>query len=194
MKPKVVSLDYDQLISELKQGSEDGFELLRFAYANKMYDLMFSYFCMEEISKQIVGDVFTKIKEEKNLPKERYDFRNLIAALANKTIGERINTTTQDRTPQVPFLCVSINEDQNERLLDDFQRIIKDAVLQLPVSERDIWLKFSGISDSETALHEELSQTGLKISLNKIGNVIREYLNAHPDFAILFLLMAINEP
>ena len=179
MKPKVVSLDYDQLISELKQGSEEGFELLSLAYAEKMYDLVFLYFNSKSLSKELVNDALKKIWQEKKLQKDGYDFGSLIVALANNAITNKMTmaTTKQHR---VSTLFVEINGDKNEMLLDHFQQIIKETILRLPSDQQNIY-ENSQINDSEIIPPSKESK-----------KVIREFLNKDEDFAVIFLLMAIT--
>lgn len=194
MKRKAINTDSDRLINSLKLGSDEGYELIRRAYSGKMHDLAFSYFGHKSLSSKITDDALIKIWQEKNIQKENYDFRSLITALTNNIISETINNPAEQRPDEIPAFCLGVNpNDERDRLIDNFQQTIIGAVLELPPSQQIIFnLRSSGMADAEIAGQKELSIKEVKSELTNAEKIVREYLNKHPDFAFMFLLMVIT--
>ena len=174
-------------------GGDRSFELLRFAYADKMCRLAEQYLGDKWLSKHIVNDTLQKIWQERNLEKDGHDFRSLIMTIVGTAISSGAQQSTSQSSDQETSVRIdTVEAKQHENLIEDYQQCIKNTVEQAPPGLKHFFQPV----DNDVYNIPNLSQNKPEGSPSKkdyarAAMAIRNYLQKKPDFAMILLLMAV---
>lgn len=174
------------LFRAIASGNEKAFETLFNKYRNKVYTIAFKITGSEELSEEIVLDVFLKVwLKREQLPELEYFTAWLFTITRNrvfKTLKQLAHRAT-DRpiTEEEEWLLTPADTSSSLLLEKEYRQILQDAVGQLSPQQKKVYhlIKEHGMKREEAAKALNLSPETVKRHLAEAMQFIRTYCSYH---------------
>ncbi|MHA4808444.1 RNA polymerase sigma factor [Flavitalea flava] len=174
--------DFDgrELVPELRNGDPSAFRQLYHAYGPRLYGFCKRFGLSVDESRDILQQTFTRIWENRQDIRSDASFNNYLFTIAKNLILNSLRRAAyaekylREAGLQWPAAgMVPAPADERE-----LQRLIGEAVLQLPDKCRQIFWKsrFEGFSNQEIADELSISKSTVENQLNKALKTIRKFL------------------
>ncbi len=159
-----------ELVIQLKNGSENAFEKLYYAYNAKIFYFSMKYMQSKPDAEGIVQDVFTKIWEtSENLDPDK-SFNAFLFTITKNLIFNKHRKKLNEiayRDYLKNYLDEIYDKTENEILINDIRSKIDAVVQQLPAKRKHIYLlsREDGLSYKEIAEQLNISQKNCRNSI-----------------------------
>lgn len=184
------------LVVQMAQGDETAFRQLFDRYWDNIYGVALTFTKSPDIAEEIVQDVFLKIwlKRDQLPAVEKFDAYLFIVA------RNHILNKLRKKIKEEPLLDLALDEIQesantpeNIVVTKEYERLVRQAVEQLPPQQRLIYnlSRQQGLSQEEIAASLHISRNTVKSHMNKALQVIRSFLRMHAEIETLMLVFAI---
>ena len=172
----------EQLLSELKSGSERAFDIIYKMYAKRLFLFCFQYCKRKEDAEEIVLDVFLWLWRNNHKIKQGESLRYLIYLRARHFLINAFRTRVNSPiyTDYIEYENrVSVENTNHQLEYQDFEEKIVSALKHLPKTQQEVirMSKFEGMKIKEISIKLELSEqtvknqisVGLKTLKTKLG-------------------------
>ncbi len=183
-----------QLVRSLSKGNILAFNTLFREFGGRLYRFAYGYLRSEELSEELVQEVFTRIWENRKSLKSEYSFKSYLFTIAFNIIKKHFRREA----------CIS--EYFNKRIAEDFDlettkkitydslyQYVSTLVDQLPERRKEIFIKsrFEGLSIKEIAVELKISHKTVENQLTDALKFIRKNLKSENFPVVLFLSLFI---
>ncbi len=177
----------DELIRQLKQGSEGAFTVLYKKYWRQVYNFSRLYLTTKESAEGIVQEVFIKVWESREFIRQEDNFKGLLFVITRNLIFNRHRKTLNEDFYKMTVIAAlessyDIEEEIEARNLSEY---IDTLIDELPTRRREIF----NLSRKEHLSYKEIAER-LSISEKTVENQISEalkYLRKNICLLVLFL-------
>jgi RNA polymerase sigma-70 factor (ECF subfamily) len=185
-----------ELLVKTAAGDERAFRSLFDHYQPKVYSFAMYITRSSFLSEEIVQEVFMKIWVAR---KELIEVEYFGAYL--KTIAKNIASNYLKRIAYEQIILQKIAEDtpssesnlENEVIMNEFQRILEEAIASLPPQQQKVYLlhRRENLKQEEIAQQMQISYYTVKEYMKKALQTIRIYMEQRIDLMILVALQKI---
>lgn len=164
-----------QLISLLREGSQDAFEQLFERYSQKLYRFSLSYLKSETEAEEIVQDVFLKLWENRSKLRNETSFQSYLFTIAFNAIRKYFNQKARDERFRIGIIELLSEENPSLESNPDFELLVRKLKLlidEMPDRRREIFIKRKKEEKSVREIAAEL-----EISPKTVENQITEAMN-----------------
>jgi RNA polymerase sigma factor (sigma-70 family) len=179
----------DVLLEAVAKGNEKAFAELFYAYHNQLGEYVQILTNSDELTKEIVQDVFVKIwMNRENLPDVR-NFLSYLFILARNYTLNCIRRVVNEKKRKAAFELFAIhNEDViSENAMPDYDQVIDRAIAQLPPQQQRVFvLKQSGRKNADIASEMGISPESVKKYQQWAVKAIAEFVKSHTELTVVF--------
>ena len=180
-------MDDEELIWQLKQGSEEAFTALYKKYWRQVYNFTRLYLTTVESAEEVVQDVFVKLWEARELIRQEDNFKGLLFIITRNLIFNQHRKTLNEDFYKMTVLAAmesayNIEEEIEAHNLSEY---IDTLIQELPPRRREIF----NLSRKQHLTYKEIAQR-LNISEKTVENQIGEalkYLRKNIPMLVLFV-------
>jgi RNA polymerase sigma-70 factor (ECF subfamily) len=186
----------NELVTELKKGNIEAFNLIFYAYSSKLYHFAYGYLKSKEDAEEMVQEIFSKIWDKRSDIKEEYQFRSYLFSIAFNYIKKHfrskalINKYIELSTPDNPE-TLQIQEDINYASL---KLVVDKLVDKMPQKRKAVFVRsrFEGKSSKEISEEMNISQSTVENHLNQALRFLRRHLKSETLDVLLFFWLFIQ--
>lgn len=183
-----------ELLSEVRKGSEKGFEALFKLYKDRIYAFSYKILKSKDLADDMVIEVFTKIWENKASIQPDLSFKAYLFRITKNHIINFLNKASLDARTQ-EHLTVSSNyyrsTTEEEVIYNEYITLAEQAICQMPKQRRVIFKLRNerGMSYQEIANHLGISKNTVKSHLMAARTHLRGIFTMHPNKTAILLVL-----
>jgi RNA polymerase sigma-70 factor (family 1) len=190
--------DEKRLFLQIAEGDEAAFEQLFYLYLPRLQPIILKMVKQENVVNDIVQEVFLSIWIDRDkLPDivspTHWIFRLMYYRCLNWLKQQAAHKEKASKYQQKAQNGQLINGTEEAVLFAETASLVRQAILQLPVQTRNIYLlsREKGLKVPEIAAELGLAPQSVKNTLVRAGKSIRAYLVAHGiDIPLVILLLS----
>lgn len=182
-----------ELITKLKAGSEEAFNLLFYKYERKLYAFSLSILPSGEDAEEVVQEVFYKIWKKRSLLNEQLSFKAFIFTVAKNHIynllSKRVSETAYKRY-YLDTISNQVSSTEDTCQFNELKNIIERMVSKMPDKRKQIFTmsRFQGLSNREISAQLNLSLSTVENHINKSLKALRQQLHLHDTHLCLLFI------
>ncbi len=182
------------LVKSLSKGNILAFNTLFREYSGRLYRFANGYLRSEELSEELVQEVFTRIWENRKSIKSEYSFKSYLFTIAfniiKKHFRREAHISEYLKTKGIDDFDLETTEKINYNSLLQYVLQIVD---QLPARRKEIFMKsrFEGLSIKEIAKEMDISHKTVENQLTDALKFIRNNIKKESIPVLLFLALFI---
>ncbi|HWJ92336.1 MAG TPA: RNA polymerase sigma-70 factor [Flavisolibacter sp.] len=187
------------LFARMSTGDQQAFSQIFHHYSQRIYGFILSKTKSEELTEEIVQDVFIKLWNKRDEVREIENYGAYILTMAaNKTYDFLRKMASEEKLKQRVWLSIQNHSNITEETLDfkQSQALLNEAIEQLPPQRKKVFLlsRQEGLSHNEIAERMNLSPKTVNNHLVEALRFIKEYLKQAPgaSFILLMILLRIK--
>lgn len=177
-------MELQQVITQLRQGSKEAFEIIFKKYAPKIHAFTSRYFSDQEDCEEIVQEVFIRLWKNRESIGKTETFEGFLFTIAKNHIYNVLKRKAHQKAfkdyylSQRPKASYSIDDEQN---FTELFVVIKAITKSLPEQRRKVFImsRFEGYSNKEIASQLGISvntvETHVKLTLRKFREVLKQH-------------------
>ena len=184
-----------QLVKSLSKDNILAFNTLFREYSGRLYRFAYGYLKSEDLSEELVQEVFTRIWENRKSLKSEYSFKSYLFTIAFNIIKKHFRRE------------VYISQYFKKRIAEDFDlsttkkvdydslyQYVSELADQLPARRKEIFIKsrFEGLSIKEIAEELKISHKTVENQLTDALRFIRSHIKRESLPFLLFIALFIN--
>lgn len=181
------------LVAALRQGAQEAFNQLFFAYEKKLYFFAYQLLQSHADAEEVVQEVFLRIWDKRNTLDEQRSFNAYLITIAKNIIYNRASRRVVEHAYReylqraVPSVRHHTEEVVN---FSDLNTISHRFIDQLPEKRRKIFLlsRFEGLNNREIAKQLNISVSTVENQMNKALKALRTRFSQY-DIEVPLLLM-----
>ncbi|SMC66412.1 RNA polymerase sigma factor [Pedobacter nyackensis] len=184
-----------ELLLKVEQGDETAFAELFFAYHNQLGQYVLMLTGSEEMTEEIVQDVFVKVWMNRAALLTINKFTSYLFILTRNytlnCIRKRLNERKQQENYNQSVLTDPILSEEDELILDpDYQSLVDKAVAQLPPQQQKVFiLRQQGLKNPQIAEKMEISTDSVKKYQQWALKAVSEFVKSHAALSLFFILI-----
>lgn len=176
----------DQLIEQLRRGSNDAFESLYHFYYKRIYGLALRYLKDPILAEDAVHDVFIKLWEFRSNLKKGKSIQGFLFSTLKHHVLNMIREKERRILRQFEYSDTHKNTSEqadNQVLLSDYERIFKEGFQQLPERKQLVFKlkRVQGLTDQQIATKLGISKNTVKSQFYRATKFIRKFMTIHAD-------------
>lgn len=184
-----------ELISRLKNGSQEAFDAIYGMYARKLYAYCLQYTKSRVETEEIVQDVFVRLWLNKSKIRQEDSLRSLLFTMSKYRLINAYKARLHSPVYEdyVNYQDRIATGGQAEKLeYEEFVMQLKEILHQLPDTQRRVieLSRFEQLSNKEIAAQLQLNEQTVKNQLSLGLKTLREKLNHLP--LLFYLLFTVN--
>lgn len=194
---KLDPLQEKEAVSKLKEGDTSAFNLLFFAYENRLFSYASSLLPEKKDAEEIVQEVFYRVWKNRAQLDEEKSFKSFLFTISKNLIYNMLAkkaTQTAYHQYQICFL------ESSHRQLEDLQNyyeltsIVQQVANTMSHKRKQVFVmsRFQGMTNKEIADHLEISLSTVENHINKALKTVREQLTAHDIQYLVFLVFFLS--
>lgn len=181
------------LVAALRQGDQEAFNQLFFAYEKKLYFFAYKLLQSHADAEEVVQEVFLRIWDKRNTLDEQRSFNAYLITIAKNIIYNRASRRVVEHAYReyLQRAAPSVRHHTEEAVnFSDLNTISYRFINQLPEKRRKIFLlsRFEGLSNREIAKQLNVSVSTVENQMNKALKVLRTRFSQY-DIEVPLLLM-----
>lgn len=187
------------LLKQLGQGSHNAFNALFNRYKHQVYSNGLLFTPSNNIAEEIVQDVFLQIWKSREKVAQVEDFDAYLFIVTRNAVYRILHAQSQYEKKHKAWHENTTYTQSEENILStilekDYNKILQQAILQLPPQQQQVYIliKQKGLSRTEASQQLGLQPETVKKHLSLATRSIRAYCLLHLDLtaaiAILFCL------
>jgi RNA polymerase sigma-70 factor (family 1) len=185
-----------EIINKVKQGDVIAFGDLYKKESPKLYKNILRIVKQEAIAEEILQDVFTKFWEKKESINIEISIKSYLYRIAHNLIMDMFRKAAFDKKLLSNLISISIENYSNTEDLTNLkitQKILEDAIYELPPQRRKIYLlvKFEGKSYKEVSEMLNISTSTISDHVVKATKIIKKQFDNN-DFVIIMTAIALT--
>lgn len=186
-----------ELVIRLTDDDETAFTELYIRYKNKMYAFCFTFLKSADETEDLVQELFTNIWESHRFINPDLSFSSYLYTIAhNRMVNYFRNVNIENKVKSILSEIIPQTEEtiESEMIYEDYQTILKQAILQLPPQRQRIF----NLSREENLSHREIAQQlGISVytvqeHISESLRFIKSYFSKRTDIklGVLFILLS----
>lgn len=191
--------DEDSLLSErIFAGDERAFNQMYYQTNRNIFNAVMSYVKNEHIAIELVQQVYVKFWNNRQKLKDVRSLKDYLFIIARNLTLDHFKKVTLETNFFAEFILrennpVNTTDEKIEQI--EYDRLLKDAIAQLPPQQKEAWLLINEeeLSYAETAVKMNISRLTVKRHLELSRKSVREYLKSQiyivltlPFFIIIY--------
>jgi RNA polymerase sigma-70 factor (family 1) len=186
-----------ELFTQMALGDQQAFAKIFYHYTQRIYGFILSKTKSEELTEEIVQEVFIDIWEKRQMIKDVHNYESYIFTMAvNKTYRFLQNIASEEKLrSQVWASMQTFSNITNETLdLKYSEQLINEAIEQLSPQRKKVFV----LSKKEGLSRHQIAEQ-LNVSVNTVDNQLREalisiknYLKKTPGVSVILLMILIR--
>jgi RNA polymerase sigma-70 factor (family 1) len=170
------TFDERKALQLLAEGSEFAFIQLFDKYRPRIYAASLKFLDSKEQAEEVVQDVFMEVWLRRESMIKVVNFNAYLHAMVRNQVYDtyRAQTAMRDAAKELRYSTFHVNETEASIKESDYNRLLQDAVNQLPQQQKEIFL----LARKEDLTHEEI---GVRLHLTRLA------VKAHMQRALRFL-------
>lgn len=177
---KEVYSDNAQLIQALKNGDPKAYTFLADTYHHKLCVYAYSFTHNQDLSEDIVQNVFMRIWNKRKNLKDDFVLTNfLYKSVYNEFIDQyRSQKSLYPLEKKYIDALNSIIENEEEHSLDRIIKLVKQEIQKLPPKCKEVFLlsKEEGLTNIEIAEYKNISIKSVEAHITKAFSILRDSL------------------
>lgn len=191
------NLDEIKLLEQLMLGQEAAFKQIYLKYHGRLYGLALKLVKSQELSKEIVQDVFVKVWENRSHINKELSFTAFIFRIAHNHIFNILKRASKEASIKNEILAaaeIASNCTENEVIAAEYETLATNAIEQLPAQRKLIFklCRNEGKSYEEVSYTLGISKSTVRDHMVKSIKFIKEYLHTHTQTTFLICLTALS--
>nr|WP_162988918.1 RNA polymerase sigma-70 factor [Pedobacter schmidteae] len=189
--------DENVLLDEIANGSEAAFKTVYDAYFKKLAAYLFKLCKSNDVTEEMVNDVFLKIWKNRSTLNQIISFEAYIFSMVRNKAIDYLRKLAKD-TNLIAELTTQIQDSHNniEEKLDalSLKNLIEQSLAQLSDQKQKIFKlsKEEGYSHDEIAAELKLSKSTVKNHLSETLKHLKKQIDPESGKSFLMLVMLIN--
>ena len=184
------------LLQQIAEGSEKAFATLFDAYHNQLAEYVLMLTASEEMTEEIILDIFVKIWINRPELSDIENFPSYIFILTRNYTLNAIRKIVNERKKQMGYSLYLADEEKYSipGLEDhqDYTEIIEKAVLELPPQQQKVFvLKRDGKKNRDIALELSISPESVRKYHQWAVKSIARYVKAHIEVTIILAFVGV---
>jgi len=180
------------LLEAIHAEDEKAFEEIFMGYKDRVFNIAMLYTESQELSEEIVQDVFVKVWSKRKELTAIRDFSSWIFTLTrNRSFNVLRDTATlQSHQQELISHLPTAHEGDELMIVKDTEKLINEALQLLSPSQKQAFelFKIQGLSREETARAMNLSPNTVKVHLLHALRTIRAYLVINGVVSVCILI------
>lgn len=176
--------DEDSLLSErIFAGDERAFNQMYYQTNRNIFNAVMSYVKNEHIAIELVQRVYVKFWNNRQKLKDVRSLKDYLFIIARNLTLDHFRKVTLETNFFAEFILrennpVNTTDEKIEQI--EYDRLLKDAIAQLPPQQKEAWLLINEeeLSYAETAVKMNISRLTVKRHLELSRKSVREYLKS----------------
>jgi RNA polymerase sigma-70 factor (family 1) len=172
----------DELLQQLKTGSENAFTCLFDRYRGTVYGVALKFLRSPVLAEEIVQDVFLKLWLKRGDMDAVKRLDGYLFVMARNFIFDRIKKMAYESSGQSLLPLQESPADDSEYLVRKHQceQLLQEAIALLPAQQKQVYIlsKMNGLSHEKIAERMQLSRLTVKKHMAMALQSIRKYLDA----------------
>jgi RNA polymerase sigma-70 factor (family 1) len=188
-----------ELTALLKEGDKAAFTELYLKYSGPMYVNVLKMVKDEQLTEELVQDLFTRIWQKHESFTEDVDFRSYLYRIAQNLVFDFYRKLKRDRAMYEKFKLIASEEYSHieEGLhLKESEALLEQAMAQLSPQQHVVYklCKIDGLTYKQAAEQMGISTHTVKEYLSKSTQLVKNYMINNLDSSMgLLLLMMLNK-
>jgi len=187
----------DSLLSErIFAGDEQAFNQMYYQTNRNIFNAVMSYVKNEHIAIELVQRVYVKFWNNRKKLKDVRSLKDYLFIIARNLTLDHFRKVTLETNFFAEFILrennpVNTTDEKIEQI--EYDRLLKDAIAQLPPQQKEAWLLINEeeLSYAETAVKMNISRLTVKRHLELSRKSVREYLKSQIYIVLTFPLFII---
>lgn len=183
-----------QIVRSLSKGNILAFNTLFREYSGRLYRFAYGYLKSEELSEELVQEVFTRIWENRKSLKSEYSFKSYLFTIAFNIIKKHFRRTVCTSEYFKKRVVKDFDLETIEKInYDSLYQYVSKLASQLPARRKEIFIKsrFEGLSIKEIAEELKISHKTVENQLTDALKFIRINIKRESLPVVLFLALFI---
>lgn len=178
-----------ELISELKKGSEKAFTVLYEMYWGRVYHFSRIYLSSKSEIEEVVQEVFVKVWETRQFLQEDDSFQGFLFIITRNLIFNRFRRSFNENAYKLTVLSSAIKHYDIESEINtaDLESFLKRMINELPPRQQEVF----NLSRNEHLTYKEIA-VKLGISEKTVERHINEALRFLRKNLTLYLIFSLN--
>ncbi len=167
--------DENELLERASSGNEEAFVTLFHAYKNKLYGYLFRLTNSNEITEDLIQDIFLKLWKDKSELSSIVQFDSYLFRMAKNQAINAFKSIARETLLYAEYIQtqnIEINTTDNTVQFNETQRILNQIVETLPPQQKLVFQ----LSREKQLKHDEIAQL-LNLSPNTVKNHLIQALN-----------------
>lgn len=182
-----------ELITKLKAGSEEAFNLLFYKYERKLYAFSLSILPSREDAEEVVQEVFYRIWKKRELLDEQLSFKAFIFTIAKNYIYNLLSKRVSETAYKHYYLDKTsnqVNSAEETWHFHDLKNTIEQMVSKMPDKRKQVFTmsRFQGLTNREIAEQLNLSLSTVENHINKCLKALKQQLHLHDTHLCLLFI------
>lgn len=175
-----------ELLEQLKTGSEDAFTRLFDNYRGTVYGVALKFLKSPVLAEEIVQDVFLKLWLKRGEMVAVKQLDAYLFVMARNFIFDRIKKMSYETTAQTSLTKPEPSVDDTEHLVRQHQceQLLQQAIELLPAQQKQVYYyaKVNGLSHEMIAEKMQLSKHTVKKHMAMALQTIKKYLDGRLNY------------
>lgn len=181
------------LLKKMAEGDQDAFHAIYYHYAPRLYGKLLKALHSEDLSSEILQEVFLTIWQKRSLIDPARSFRSYLFKIADNLAIDLFRKANRDQAVMSRLLAASIDHyTHTEEWLEQKEKagLLHRAIEELPPQRKMVFVlcKLEGKSHEEVAKLLNIAPSTVNNHIVKAMQFLRNYLSEHPDLAGMLLL------
>lgn len=184
-----------ELLLQIASGSEKAFKELFLKYYDPLYNYIFSFIKVRQISEEIVMDVFLKIWTGRDIIHQIEKFDAFLFRVAHNKSIDFLRTVARDPKFQEllweQIQLINNGEADSFVLMHEYESKLREAVSLLSPQRKKVYQlsREQDMTHDQIAAHLNLSKYTVNNHIVEAQKFIRTYLSKNCDIAFLLALI-----
>lgn len=183
------------LVEGLIAGDESAFKKVYYTYYDKLYFYCLKFLKSDELTKDVLQDIFSKLWSYKSKIKPDQNFDAYLFTIARNEIFDYLRKVAKDKGLRNELLSntkkiISHNPTEEDLVFSEYSALAGQAIGMLPAQRKLIFelSRYGGLSHEEIAATLGISKNTVKVQISRALKAIRNYLKIYTDLTLTIIL------
>ncbi len=186
------SINDDEVVDRVLHGEKDAYEIIMRKYNQRLFRIVRSYLKNEDEIEDVIQEAYIKAYEQMPRFEKRSRFSTwLIRIVINEALArlkhrKRFTSIADDASectdfiPKIPEQLITRENPVGKLMNAELKDALEKAVDRLPEKYRSVFVmrEIEGMSIEETSESLQLTETNVKVRLNRAKGMLRETISS----------------
>ncbi|MBE9601543.1 RNA polymerase sigma factor [Pedobacter sp. MC2016-24] len=191
-----INLSEEELILLLKNGDKNAFETIYERHKHHITAKLLKLLKSEELTFDILQDLFLKIWEKREQINTEKSFRAYIFRIAENMVYDHYRKATRNAKMQMRIMQSSTeiySYIEENLVIKEHSNLLKDAITRMPTQRQRVFtlFKLEGKSYKEIEIIMGISPKTINNHLLLANKFLKQYFSKNSDIMLAFLIAAL---